>query len=129
MRGQTVILHDRSQIDVAHRLIDAAPRMATVNVRPQTRSVHQNARMWAMLSEVSRQADHFGKKYTPETWKCIFMNAMGHSIKFVPGLEGEPFPIGFKSSRLSKSQMVDLQTYIEMYAANNGLILADGDGS
>lgn len=114
MRGQTVILCGDRQRAFAHKLIDAAPADAVVNVREATRSTEQNARMWAMLSDVSR-AKPEGRMHTPEVWKSLFMHALGFETRFLTGLNGEPFPAGFRSSRLNKRQMADLITFIAEY--------------
>jgi hypothetical protein len=60
-----------------------------------------------MISDVSR-AKPEGRTHTPEIWKCLFMQSCGHKVRFEIGLDGEPFPVGFHSSRLSKSQFADL---------------------
>lgn len=54
MAGQTIILVGAAQRNLAKSLIDQAPRGAVVNVREATRNRDQNAKMWAMLSDVSR---------------------------------------------------------------------------
>ncbi len=78
-----------------------------VTIRPERRSEDQNAKMWAMLSDVS-QAMPEGRRHTPEVWKQLFMHACGWSSQFEMGLNGEPFPTGFRSSRLTKAQMSEL---------------------
>lgn len=121
MAGQTIILRGPSQRAFAKRLVDAAPADAVVNVREATRSTDQNARMWAMLSDVSR-AKPEGRRWTPETWKAAFMHALGHQVQFCEGLDGAgPFPLGFRSSRLSKREMAALITCIAEYGDRHGV--------
>lgn len=120
MTGQTVILRGPSQRDFAKRLIDAAPADAVVNVKEATRSLDQNSKLWAMLSDVSR-AKPEGRMHTPELWKALFMKACGHEVQFLNGLDGEPFPVGFRSSRLTKAQMSDLIETIYEYGARHGV--------
>lgn len=121
MTGQTVILRGDVQRAFAKKLIDAAPTDAVVNVREATRNVDQNAKMWAMLSDVSR-AKPEGRRWTPEVWKCAFMHALGHQVQFCEGLDGAgPFPIGFRSSRLTVKQMADLITVIAEYGDRHGV--------
>lgn len=119
--GQTVILLGPSQRAFAKRLIDAAPMNAVVNIREATRSPDQNAKMWCMLSDISR-AKPEGRQWTPEVWKCAFMHSLGHQVRFCEGLDGSgPFPIGFRSSRLSVRQMADLITVIQEYGDRHGV--------
>lgn len=120
MAGQTVILRGPLQRAAARELIDRAPKNAVVNIRAATRTTDQNARMWAMLSDVSR-AKPEGRQHTPEVWKALFMHALGHETRFEMGLNGEPFPIGFRSSRLTVGQMADLITFISEYGDRHGV--------
>ena len=120
MTGQTVILAGPAQRDLARRMIDAAPAGAVVNVREATRNTDQNARFWASLSDVSR-AKPEGRKHTPEVWKALFMNALGYETRFEMGLSGEPFPVGFRSSRLTVRQMADLITFVQEYGDRHGV--------
>lgn len=126
MTGQTVILCGPSQRAFAKRLIDAAPRDAVVNIREGRRSLDQNAKMWAMLSDVSR-AKPDGRKHTPEVWKELFMHALGHQTQFEMGLDGQPFPVGLRSSRLTKAQMADMITFIAEYGDRHGVRWSDVD--
>ncbi len=114
--AQTVILHTHNQRQLAKYLIDRAPVNAVVSVREQKRSTDQNAKMWAMLSDISRSRPE-DRRWSPETWKCAFMHSLGHQVQFCAGLDDTgPFPLGFHSSRLTVRQMADLITCIQEYA-------------
>ena len=125
MTGQTVRLVGKSQREFAKYLIDRAPDGAVVNVREATRNLDQNARMWAMLSDISR-AKPEGRLWPAETWKAAFMHSLGHQIQFCEGLDGAgPFPMGFKTSRLTVRQMADLITVIAEYGDRHGVHWTD----
>lgn len=117
---QTVILRGQPQRDLAKQLIDKAPVDAVVKISEAKRSDDQNAKMWAMLSDISR-AKPDGRLHIPEVWKCIFMAALGHETLFENGLDNRPFPIGFRTSKLTKAQMSDLIEFIYAYGANNNI--------
>lgn len=122
---QTAILHGASQRAFAKGLIDRAPVGAVVTVRAATRSTEQNAKMWAMLSDISR-AKPEGRHWVPETWKAAFMHCLGHQIQFCEGLDNSgPFPLGFRSSRLSVSQMADLITCIQEYGDRHSVVFSE----
>lgn len=122
---QTVILRGSSQRALAKQLIERAPVDAVIRISEPTRNLDQNARMWAMLSDVSR-AKPEGRHWTPETWKCAFMHVLGHQVKFCEGLDGSgPFPLGFHSSRLTVRQMADLITVIQEYGDRHGVVWTD----
>lgn len=120
MIGQTVRLTGTLATLKAKELIDKAPHGAVVNIRPATRTNEQNALLWSLLSEVSR-AKPDGRTHTPDVWKALFMSACGHAVQFEVGLDGHPFPLGFRSSRLSKEQMTDLIEFILSYCAEKGI--------
>lgn len=123
--SQTIILHGNSHRSFAKQLIDRAPAGAIVTVREATRNADQNAKMWAMLSDVSR-AKPEGRHWTPETWKAAFMHVLGHQIQFCEGLDNSgPFPLGFRSSRLTVRQMADLITVIDEYGTRHGVAWTD----
>lgn len=119
---QTVILSgDRKR---AHWLIDKAPDGYVMQVRAQRRTNAQSDKMWAMISDVS-QAKPEGRAHTPEVWKCLFMSACGHAVQFETGLDNKPFPVGFRSSRMTKAQMADLIDFIGAYGAEHGVKWSD----
>jgi len=121
---QTVILHGNSQRSFAHTLIEKAPSGAVLTFREAKRSTDQNSKLWAMLSDVSRAMPD-GRRHTPEVWKTLFMHACGHAVQFEAGLNGQPFPTGFRSSRLSKAEMSDLIEFINSWCAEKGIVLSD----
>lgn len=118
---QTVILRGLEQRALASRLIAAAPQDAVVTIKEGTRTLDQNAMMWACLSDIAR-AKPEGRVMSPEMWKAAFMSALGHEIVWQPGIDGSPpFPAGFRTSRMSKSQMADLLTFILAYGDRYGV--------
>lgn len=121
--SQTVVIDSQYRRDLAHRLVAAAPVGAVMTIAPAKRSTDQNSRFWAMLSDISR-AKPDGRMHTPETWKALFLHAMGHASRFEMGLNGEPFPVGFRSSQLSKAQMSDLMEFMSAWAAEKGVIFS-----
>jgi hypothetical protein len=122
--AQTVILYGPSQRRFAKQMIECAPADAVMTIRPATRSLEQSSKMWAMLSDVSR-AKPDGRTHTAEVWKELMMHACGHAVQFELGINGQPFPVGFRSSRLTKSQMSDLIEFIYEYGASRGVVWSE----
>jgi hypothetical protein len=104
----------------AHLLIDKAPSGYVCTIAAPKRTSDQNAKLWAMLTDISTSKPE-GRMMTPDLWKAVFMQACGHEVQFVLGLDGLPFPTGFRSSRLSKAQMGDLITFIQEYGDRHGV--------
>lgn len=122
--SQVVHLRGEYQRNLAKALIDKAPANAVVKISPEKRSDDQNAKMWAMLSDISRSKPE-GRRHVPEVWKCLFMQACGHEVAFEQGLDDRPFPIGFHSSQLTKAQMSDLIEFIFSYGSKHGVKWSD----
>jgi hypothetical protein len=118
---QTIRLDSRYSRQEAHRVIDAAPAGYVVTVKEPKRSTAQNDRFWAMLSDVSR-AKPEGRAHTPEAWKELFMHACGWESRFAQGLNGEFFPVGFRSSQLTVRQMTELMDFIDAWGTERGVV-------
>ena len=122
MKGQTIILAGPTQRTFAKEVIDAAPANAVVNVKEQTRSNAQNAKLWAMLSDVSRSKPA-GRHWTTETWKAAFLHSLGWQMQFEQALDGQGmFPMGYRSSHMTVKQMADLITVILEYGDRHGVV-------
>jgi hypothetical protein len=103
-----------------------APIGMRIDFKEVKRTLPQNDRMWAMLTDVSQQAALGGKKFTPEQWKVIFLHALGQEITLLPSLDGNSFvPWGQSSSDLSKSEMTDLIELIFKFGAEHGVQFQD----
>lgn len=95
----------------------------TMEVRAAKRTDEQNAALWGLLSQVQRQRPtHNGVAMTADLWKAVFMQAAGAEITFIPTLEGNGmFPLGLRSSRLTKAEFADLLEFILAWCAREGL--------
>jgi hypothetical protein len=120
----TVILH-QSRKPLAHSLIERAPAGSVMEIKPPRRTLPQNARLHAAISEIAR-AKPQGRVYPIEVWKALFMAMAGHKVRFEPALDGNGVvPIGFRTSRLSKDECSELIECIAAYAAEHGIELSE----
>lgn len=109
----------------ASQAVSDAPDGYVVRITPPTRSLDQNARLWAMLGEVSRQVDWYGKKLTPEDWKHVF-SASIRKLDVVPNLDGTGFvALGMSTSRMTKHELSDLMELIAAFCAERGIECKD----
>jgi hypothetical protein len=105
-----------------------APFGTRVEFKETKRSLPQNDRMWAMLTDIATQKEHCGRKYTPEIWKCLLMHAWGREVKFIPALDGEGVvPMVYRSSDLSKAEMTELIEFMFSWGAQNGIVFHDDE--
>lgn len=125
MTTNRVILVGETQRHHAKNLIEQAPPNAVVTIKEATRTLLQNAKLWAMLNDISK-AEPEGRKLTPDIWKAAFMVSCGHQIIFEHGIDGgPPFPVGFRSSKLTIPQMNDLIECMYEYGARHGIVWSD----
>lgn len=104
--------HIKALLMAGHRLV--------LEVKPETRSLSQNARLWAILTDVSEQVEWYGRKLTPDDWKHVFTAALSKQDA-VPGIEGGFVVLGKATSKMTKSEMAELQTLIEAFGAQRGV--------
>lgn len=91
-----------------------------IEVKEAVRSVDQNARMWAMLTDVSAQVNWYGRKLTPEEWKHVFSASLNKQ-DVVPGLDGGFVVLGQSTSKMTMKQMSELMELIEAFGAQQGV--------
>lgn len=104
----------------AIELIVQAPDGWVAELREPKRTGDQNDMLWGLLTDISR-AEPMGRKHTPEDWKALAMNAAGWECQFIEGLDGRPFPQGFRSSQLTKTQMSSLIEWLLAFMAEHGI--------
>lgn len=124
-RAQLVLGSPRDR-DRAIAWIRNAPPRTRVEFKAEKRTLPQNDRMWAMLTDVSVQKEHAGRRYTPDQWKVLFMHACGREVQFIPALDKTTFiPWGQSSSDLSKDEMSELMDFMEAWGAEHGVVFHD----
>ena len=124
----TIELHNRQQAWQAMearlfpflKLALQGERQWVLTIKRATRSTQQNARLWAMLGEISEQVEWYGRKLTPEEWKHVFTAALAKQ-DVVPGIDGGFVMLGKSTSQMSKAEMSDLQTLMEAFGAERGV--------
>ncbi len=114
-----ILVHAQARNGAMHAVAHA-PDGYVCEIKPKTRSLEQNARMWAMLTDVSRQVEWCGKKLTPEAWKCVFSASLKKQ-DVVPGLHGDFVVIGQSTSQMTIREMGELMELMEAFGAERGV--------
>lgn len=118
------LVHDIARAG-AVEAVRSAPPGWVVEVKPKTRSIEQNARMWAMLAEVSRQVVWHGRRLTSEEWKFVFSAAI-RKQEVVPNLDGSGFVVlGQSTSQMSVREMSELIELVHAFGAQHNVRFAD----
>lgn len=122
MSRAVVILGLQSERKRASDWCLKAPAGTIVEFKESKRTSDQNARMWAMLTEVARQVPWHGVRLTAEDYKLLFMDALNQEMRLVPNLNNNGFTnLGRSSSKLTKAEFGDLMTLIEEFGARHGV--------
>lgn len=128
----TIILGgDRSRHQAGAWVKHAALGTVVTFNKPR-RSISQNARLHAMLTDVARQAEWplgSGIKRTVEAWKDIFTAALrsaNHGLDVVPGINGGFVLLGMHTSQMTVAEAGDLMELISAWCAENGVTLSEG---
>lgn len=92
-----------------------------VSIQEMTRTLEQNARMWATLTDISKQVVWHGLKLAPEEWKHVFTATL-KGQKTVPNLDGTGFIILGQSTRaMSKKEFSNLLELAYAFGAEQGV--------
>ncbi len=105
----------------AIKAVQDAPEGYVVTISEPTRSLEQNAAMWATLSEISEKVEWHGRFLSPEDWKHIFTSSL-KKLTVVPNLDGTGFvALGLSTSKMTKGELSDLLELMNAFAAERGL--------
>ena len=123
--SQTVVLHGpKSRADAAN-LCRIAPNGTVAKFSAPKRTLPQNDKLWALLSDVSR-AKPGGRVLPPEKWKSVFMDAAGCKPEWTPSLDGQSVVCtGYRSSLLDKATMSEVIECILAFGAENEITFTE----
>ena len=122
MSRAVVVIDGMRNRTKAAEWVSRAPFGTRIEFKRAKRSIPQNARMWAMLTDVASQVEWHGQRLTPDDFKLIFLDALKREVRIVPALDGRGFVnLGRSSSDLSKSEMGDLMELIAAFGAEHGV--------
>lgn len=110
--------------------IDRAPTGTRLTFQGPRRTIDQNSKLWASLTDVATQLKWHGQTLSPEDWKVLFLAALNTEMRIVPNLDGTGFvPLGRSSSNLSVQEMVELIELILAFGAQHGVEFHDTDSA
>jgi hypothetical protein len=114
----------------AARWASQAPAGTRIEFKAPKRTLPQNDRMWAMLTDVASQLPWHGIKLSPDDWKLIFLDSLKRELRMVPNIDGSGFVnLGRSSSDLTKTEMTDLIELIAMFGAQHGVVFHDPEAT
>lgn len=120
MSRAQLMLSDADMRAKAKAWIDKAPWNTRVEFKAPKRSIPQNDKMWAALTDVAEQLTWHGQKLSTDDWKVLFLGALKQELRMVPNLTNNGFvTLGRSSSDLSKAEMIDLIALIHAFGAEH----------
>lgn len=97
-----------------------------LEVRPETRSLAENAMLHALLGEIAKTVPWAGQKRDTETWKRLmvasWLRARGQSVEVLPALDGHGIDVVYvPTSTLTKAEAADLIEFVLCWSAEHGV--------
>lgn len=119
----------KKAFDFGAELLEYGPVQVTVRSVKETRSQEQNDRMWAMLTDISKQVewpvDGKQQKLDAEEWKHIFSAGLKQHQRVAAGLEGGFVILGQRTSKMTVRQMTDLIDLVQAFGDQRGVQWSD----
>lgn len=101
-----------------------APDGYVCTIKEKTRTLDQNAKLWPMLSDISRQVEWYGSQLTEDEWKDVFSAALKKQ-KVVPGLDGGFVVCAQSTSKMGKKEFADLIELMYAFGAEHGVVWSE----
>jgi hypothetical protein len=103
-----------------------ARRRIVVEVREETRTLAENAKLHALLARISQSVEWAGAKRDAEVWKRLmtaaWLRARGEPVEMLPALDGHGIDVVFRrTSQLTKSECAELIEFVQAWAAEHGI--------
>lgn len=120
-----LILANASVRERAIRWIQGLPDGTRVEFKAPRRSLDQNALLWALLGDLSRQVEWYGTHLSADDWKDV-LTASLRKARVVPGIDPGTFvPLGMRTSDMTKAEFSDLIELIRAFGAERGVAFSD----
>ena len=128
MTRYAIVLRSQDDRRRAHQYIDSAPYGTRVELKAVKRTLDQNSKLWACLTDISEQVKWHGVRLRPDDWKLMFLDGLKREMRMVPNIDGNGFVnLGRSSSDLTKTEMSDLIELIHMFGAKHDVKFHDAE--
>ena len=122
-----LVIHGQTDRQRVAALAGKVPHGTRVEFKAAKRTLPMNDKLWAMLTDISRQVEWHGRKLTPGDWKDVFTASVRNAC-VVPGIDPGTFVVlGLHTSDLSKDEFSDLLELMNAFAAERGVKFGDED--
>lgn len=103
-------------------------------VRPvkSRRTLDQNAKLWAMLGDISRQVEWpvngIMQKLDSEDWKALMTAAARQEIRMAQGINGGVVMLGESTKRMTVAELGDVIECMYVFGDEKGVIWSEPKG-
>jgi hypothetical protein len=114
----------------AKRILDSGLIVELI-VRPlrMTRTLDQNAKMWAMLTDIARQIPWIVndrlQTMTAEEWKDVLTASLTGELRVARGIDGGIVLLGLRTSRMTIRRMTLLIELMLAFGSERGVVWSD----
>ena len=91
------------------------PLSVELKAAESTRSYQQNAKMWAMLTQLAHRATWYGEQLAAEGWKDLISAGLIKEQKTVQGIGGGLVYLGSRTSRMTVPEMQELIEFMNWF--------------
>jgi hypothetical protein len=124
-----IVLGSEGHRQTVGALVAAMPPGSVVTIDPPRRTLPQNSRLYALLSDIAASGFEWaGCRRTVDELKVLFVSAHalveGRHQEVIPGFEDEPVALRESTAAMSKERLGSLMDYIEAFAAQRGIRLS-----
>lgn len=127
MSRALLVLNNRADKERAGRWIERAPYGMRLEFKAAKRTLSQNSKFWAALSDVASQLSWHGQKLSTEDWRLVFLDALTREVRAVPNIDGTGMVALRRSSDLTKDEMSQLIEIIMAFGAKHGVVFHGDD--
>lgn len=111
--------HDRARLLAFVQGIDLA-KPKKVAISDEDRSTEQNAKLHAMLTDISGQVEHAGRKWNVLIWKRLLTAAWlreeGEAPQLIPAVDGNGFDVIYeRTSKLGVKKCASLIDWVQAF--------------
>ena len=119
----------KSALDWAYQLINKGIEGGAVEIAirryEEARSLPQNAKQWAMYTDIAEQLQWHGNAMSKEDWKILLTNEWKPQ-SIVPSISGNGFCVlNASTSKASKKDMCDLIEITYAFGSQSGVKWSD----
>lgn len=119
----------RKSLEECFRALNALgfEKSYVVEAKALTRTLEQNKRLWAMLTDISEQVNWHGHKLSPEDFKHMFSASLKQQ-RVVPNIDGTGFVVlGQSTSKMTVKEMSEMIELMHAFGANHNVQFKDGE--